>query len=78
MGTDDMESMKRKLNQGKKFYLRRKAETKEEAEKIFKALAGCGQIELDLQKTFWGAYFGMLKDKFGIQCMVDHSYEQDN
>jgi len=29
---------------------------------------------MPLNKTFWGAYFGMCRDKFGIQWMI--SYDQ--
>ncbi|MDP4263697.1 MAG: VOC family protein, partial [Bacteroidota bacterium] len=31
---------------------------------------------MPLDKMFWGAYFGMCTDKFGIQWMV--SYDQNN
>jgi PhnB protein len=29
-----------------------------------------------LQKTFWGSYFGMLKDKFGVQWMLSYEYNR--
>lgn len=37
----------------------------------FEALAAGGQITMPLQDTFWGARFGMLTDKFGIQWMMN-------
>lgn len=45
--------------------------TKEEADKLFNGLAQGGNITMPLADTFWGAYFGMLVDKFGIAWMVN-------
>ena len=41
-----------------------------EAERVFNALASGGNVELPMQDMFWGAKFGMLTDKFGIDWMV--------
>ncbi|HEX7868810.1 MAG TPA: VOC family protein, partial [Chryseobacterium sp.] len=35
-----------------------------------------GTIYMPLGKTFWGAYFGMFKDKFGISWMVNFDENQ--
>jgi PhnB protein len=53
------------------------AETKEEADKIFSGLSAGGQVRMPLAKTFWGSYFGMLKDKFGFNWMMsfDEKYQ---
>ncbi len=42
-----------------------------EAERIFNALADGGNITMPLEDTFWGAKFGMVSDRFGIQWMVN-------
>jgi PhnB protein len=42
-----------------------------ETEKIFNGLAEGGEITMPLQKTFWGATFGMLTDKFGVAWMIN-------
>ena len=47
------------------------ADSKEEADKIFGGLANGGETTMPLADAFWGAYFGMCKDKFGIQWMVN-------
>ena len=47
------------------------AGSKDEASELFEALAAGGEITLPLGNTFWGAYFGMLIDKFGIIWMVN-------
>jgi PhnB protein len=72
MGTDALESAGQKLNAGDNFSLSVNTESEEEADKVFAALSAGGKIEMPLEKTFWGAYFGMLKDKFGIQWMVNY------
>ena len=41
-------------------------------DKTFEALAEGGTVTMALQDTFWGARFGMLKDKFGTNWMFNH------
>ncbi len=62
---------------GTNFSLSVSADTKEEADKIFNGVAEGGEITMPLADTFWGAYFGMCKDKFGIQWMVNYDYPQN-
>ncbi|MCI0416429.1 VOC family protein [bacterium] len=73
MASDALESRGEKIVAGNNFYLAVNTESKEEANKIFKGLSAGGTVILPQQNTFWGSYFGMLTDKFGIQWMV--SYE---
>ncbi|MCW3093853.1 MAG: hypothetical protein JWP81_4922 [Ferruginibacter sp.] len=40
-------------------------------EKVFNKMAEGGYITMALQDTFWGARFGMLKDKFGVSWMFN-------
>ncbi len=47
------------------------AESKEEADKIFNGLSVGGQIEAPIGDSPWGSYFGMFRDKYGIEWMVD-------
>lgn len=47
------------------------AESKEEADKLFKGLSAGGQIEMPISDSPWGSYFGMFRDKYGIEWMVD-------
>ncbi len=47
-------------------------DSKEEADKLFNGLAAGGQVTMPLSETFWGAYFGMFTDKFGIHWMVNY------
>ena len=47
------------------------AVSESEATKFFLALSHHGKILVPLEKAFWGAYFGMLRDKYGIRWMID-------
>ncbi|KTC81497.1 VOC family protein [Legionella brunensis] len=45
--------------------------TKQQAEELFKALSADGKVTMPLADTFWGAYFGMLVDKYGFHWMLN-------
>ena len=47
------------------------AESKEEADKLFSGLSAGGSIEVPMNDSPWGSYFGMFRDKFGIEWMID-------
>lgn len=72
LASDIMESMGQTLEIGTNFTLTAVTESEKEADRIFKALAHGGQITMTMNKAFWGAYVGMLKDKFGIQWMISY------
>ena len=44
-----------------------------ETDRLFKALADGGKVEMALQEMFWGDYFGSLTDRFGVQWMFNCS-----
>ena len=47
------------------------AESKEEADKLFSGLSEGGQVEMPIADSPWGTYFGMFRDKYGIEWMID-------
>ena len=47
-------------------------ESKEEADKLFNGLSEGGQVEMPIADSPWGSYFGMFRDKYGIEWMVDY------
>jgi PhnB protein len=47
------------------------AESREEADKLFNGLSAGGQVEMPIMDSPWGSYFGMFRDKYGIEWMVD-------
>jgi PhnB protein len=53
------------------------AESKEEADKIFNGLSKGGQVEMPIADSPWGSYFGMFRDKFGIEWMVSFDHKNN-
>ncbi|RDI11095.1 VOC family protein [Flavobacterium sp. AG291] len=47
------------------------AASKEEADKLFNGLSAGGSVEFPIGDSPWGSYFGMFRDKYGIEWMVD-------
>ena len=72
MATDALESMGHSLIVGNNFYITLNPDSKEEADKLFSGLSVGGKIEMELQDTFWGAYYGSFADQFGVQWMVNY------
>ena len=77
MGTDALESMGHKLVVGNNTYITINPDSEEDANKIYQGLSAGGTIEMELQKTFWGAYYGSFADKFGVQWMINYTYPQE-
>lgn len=48
------------------------ADSREEADKLFDGLSAGGKIEVPIADSPWGSYFGMFRDKYGIEWMVDY------
>ena len=48
-----------------------RADSKEEADKLFNGLSVGGQLEAPIGESPWGTYFGMFRDKYGIEWMID-------
>ena len=74
VGADALESMGHKLTIGNNFHISIDTDSKEEAGKLFNGLSAGGKVEQSLRDTFWGSYFGMVTDKFGIGWMVKYTY----
>lgn len=76
MGSDSSEAFGHATIIGNNFSISINADSEEEADKLFNALANGGKITMPLGKTFWGSYFGMLVDKFGIAWMMSYDYNK--
>lgn len=76
MGTDAIGPQGDHLTIGTNFHLSASAESDAETQKLFNALSNGGTVTVALDKMFWGAYFGMCTDKFGIQWMVSYDANQ--
>jgi PhnB protein len=78
MGSDIMESQGQKLFEGNNCYLSIETENEQEADRIFSRLSEGGKVEMPMGRTFWGSYFGMTADRFGIHWMISFTYDQKN
>lgn len=71
MGNDVPEIMGRTNENENRSKISISTESREEAEKLFYGLSEGGNIEMPIGDSPWGSYFGMFRDKFGIEWMVD-------
>jgi PhnB protein len=53
-------------------YLSLSVESDADAERIFSALSGGGEVFMPLQETFFATRFGQLRDRFGLNWMIIH------
>lgn len=76
MGADSSEAFGKPTIVGDNFSILVNTTSEEEASRLFNGLALNGRVNMPLGKTFWGSYFGMLTDQFGINWMVSFDYNQ--
>lgn len=60
------------FTEGNNFAISITAKSQKEADRLYAGLSEGGTQTMPMNKTFWGSYFGMLTDKFGIQWMVSY------
>jgi PhnB protein len=70
MGSDSNEQSG-DVTLGGNFSISINVESTAEADRIFNGLSAGGNAFMPMSKTFWGAYFGMFTDKFGVGWMVN-------
>ena len=71
MGNDVPESMGRVNENENRSKISVSAASREEADQLFNGLSAGGTIEVPIGESPWGSYFGMFRDQFGIEWMVD-------
>jgi PhnB protein len=72
MGTDTYAGQP--LTVGNNMHLYLDTDSEAEASALFSKLSAGGKVEMPVQKTFWGAFFGICADRFGVQWMVNYAY----
>jgi PhnB protein len=75
MGSDNKEAYEESIAYSN-FSLIVHTDSKEETERLFNGLAEGGQIKVGLNLTFWGSYYGICKDKFGITWKISSESKQ--
>jgi PhnB protein len=68
----DMPERAGTVDMGNNFMVTVDTGSEEETERFFNGLVEGGIPMMPVAHQFWGAYFGMLKDKFGIQWMLSY------
>ncbi|MBI5647881.1 MAG: VOC family protein [Ignavibacteriae bacterium] len=75
MGSDTGGEWAPSYVQGNNFAISISTDTKEEADRLFAGLSAGGTVTMPLSTAFWGSYFGMFTDKFGVNWMVSQGGE---
>lgn len=71
MATDAPEGMGFALTQGNNVSISLHPDSREQADEWFTKLSEWATVDMPIQEVFWGAYYGSLRDKFGIHWMVN-------
>ncbi len=70
MGSDIGDEWSAAFSQGTNFPISISTNSRDEADRLFAGLPDGGKVGMPMNETFWGDYFGMFTDKFGINWMV--------
>jgi PhnB protein len=71
MGSDTPEMLGKHSEMETRSKISISAESREEADHLFHGLSAGGHVEMPIADSPWGSYFGMFRDKFGIEWMID-------
>ena len=72
MGSDRGPGAAAELVVGTNFSLSIAGQSREHCDEVFARLSAGGNVTTPLQDMFWGAYFGMCRDRFGINWMINY------
>ncbi|MBP0902527.1 VOC family protein [Mariniflexile gromovii] len=75
MGSDSNPSMGN-VTIGQNVNISINTDTKEEADRLFAGLSKEGKVTMPMDDTFWGDYFGMTEDQFGVEWMISFKKPQ--
>ncbi len=65
------------LEVGNNFSISVEAESREHADELQTKLSDGGAVTLPMEDQFWGAYFGMCVDRYGINWMLVYAPPQE-
>lgn len=77
MGSDQPSAFGKTVT-GTNFSISISAKSKEEADNIYNKLSAGGKATMPMDNAFWGSYFGMCTDKYGIQWMISFATAPQN
>ena len=70
MGSDTGGEWASHFEQGNNFSISINTDSRDNADRFFSGLSAGGTVTMPMSKAFWGDYFGMFTDQFGINWMV--------
>ena len=73
MGSDSSETLGETIIFGNNFSITVNGNNKAEADRLFNGLSKGGKVIMPMNDTFWGSYYGLFIDKFGINWMINFS-----
>ena len=73
MGADIIDPNNNKTQLARNFSLYLNTDNKKEADRLFNALSAEGEIKMPMAEQFWGSYYGICIDKFGISWKISCS-----
>jgi PhnB protein len=71
MGNDVPEFMGRVNEMENRSKISVSAQNREEADRLFQGLSANGTVEVPIGDSPWGSYFGMFRDQYGIEWIID-------
>ena len=74
MASDAPESLGQKLVQGNHSFISVQVDSKEEADRVYKALSAGGKVHMPIGDQPWGDYYANFSDKFDIGWMISYTY----
>ena len=77
MGSDRTTASEPPLVAGNNFSIAIEGRSREHCDEVFARLSEGGSVQMPLQETFWGAYYGLWTDRFGISWMVNYTLPRD-
>ena len=72
MGSDRGPEFGPPLVAGNNFSISIQGQSREHCDEVFARLSAGGKATMPLQEMFWGAYYGMCTDRFGINWMINY------
>ena len=77
MGSDKPGASGPSLVVGNNFSVSIEGRSREHCDEVFAKLSKGGSVQMPLQETFWGAYFGQCTDRFGISWMLNYTLPKE-
>ena len=76
MISDAPEGQEHTVVMGSQTHISLHPDSKDEADRMFALLSKGGEVAMPIAMQFWGDYFGMCKDRFGVRWMINFHEEK--